>query len=279
MNNKNKIDKISNQNKLLYIINVDKKIPSFITRIFNVWYRHFKVYTNNLISNGIEVILEPMFFFFFFGLGLGQYIATMEGIPYVKFLASAIIVPASMYTAAFECTFGTFIRLEFDKVYDGMLSAPITAKDLLIGEIFFAGTKGLFFSSLILIVISGFNLVSLPTAFLSPIGGFLTGLMFGAFSLLITSFVNTINHFNFYFSGLLTPMFFFSGIVFPLSSIPMKIRWVAYVFPLSHSTKIVRAFCLNEYNFNLIYDLIYIVLFIIIIGYIAVKRLEKRLIN
>lgn len=258
--------------------NKNEKCPSLATRILNVWYRHYRVYIKNLISNGIEVILEPMFFLIAIGLGLGQYIVNMEGIPYIKFLASAIIVPASMYTAAFECTFGTFIRLEFDKVYDGMLSAPITAKDLLIGEIFFAGTKGLFFSFLIIIVISIFNLVSLPVAFLSPIGGFLTGLMFGAFSLLITSFVNTINHFTFYFSGLLTPMFFFSGIVFPLTNIPLKIRWIAYVFPLSHSTKIVRAFCLNNFNFDLIYDLIYIVLFIIIIGFIAIKRLEKRLI-
>lgn len=279
MNNRNKNEKIYYPDNSLYILNEDKKTPSLITRILNVWYRHFKVYTNNIISNGIEVILEPIFFLIAIGLGLGQYIVSMEGIPYVKFLASAIIIPASMYTAAFECTFGTFIRLEFDKVYDGMLSAPITAKDLLIGEIFFAGTKGFFFSFLILIVISSFNLVSLPMAFFSPIGGFLTGLMFGAFSLLITSFVNTISHFNFYFSGLLTPMFFFSGIVFPLSSIPVNIRWLAYVFPLSHSTKIVRAFCLNEFNFDLIYDFIYIVLFIIIIGFIAIKRLEKRLIN
>ena len=268
-----------NINNNQYTINLSNKPPNFFERILNVWYRHFKVYSKNLISNGIEVILEPMFFLVAIGLGLGKYIVKMEGIPYIKFLASAIIVPASMYTAAFECSFGTFIRLEFDKVYDGMLSAPITAKDLLIGEIFFAGTKAFFFSSCILLVLSLFNLVSLPTALLAPIGGFLTGLIFATFSLFITSFVNTINHFNFYFSGLLTPMFFFSGIIFPLSNIPIQIRWLAYILPLSHTTKIVRAFCLNQFNFNLFYDLIYIVLFISIIGFFAIKKLEKRLIN
>jgi lipooligosaccharide transport system permease protein len=272
---KGSVKKLNNQ----YKINIDNNPPNFIKRILNVWYRHFKVYSKNLISNGIEVILEPMFFLIAIGLGLGKYIVSMEGIPYINFLASAIIVPASMYTAAFECSFGTFIRLEFDKVYDGMLSAPITAKDLLIGEIFFAGTKGFFFSCCILLVLSLFGLVTLPIALLAPIGGFLTGLIFATFSLLITSFVNTINHFNFYFSGLLTPMFFFSGIIFPLSNIPVQIRWLAYVLPLSHTTKIVRAFCLNEFSFNLFFDLIYIILFIFIIGFLAIIKLEKRLIN
>ncbi len=268
-----------NNNNSLYTISDYNKAPSLLQRILNVWYRHFKVYTKNLISNGIEVILEPMFFLIAIGLGLGQYIVEMNGIPYIKFLASAIIVPAAMYTAAFECSFGTFIRLEFDKVYDGMLSAPITVNNLIVGEILFAGTKGLFYSSCILLVISLFGLVSLPMAFFAPIGGFLTGLMFASVSLLITSFVNTINHFNFYFTGLLTPMFFFSGIVFPLSNIPVQIRWLAYVFPLSHSTKIVRAFCLNKLSFDLFYDLIYIIAFILIIGFLAVKKLEKRMIS
>lgn len=279
MNKNTKKNQIFNKNISLYTLSDYNKTPSLLQRVLSVWYRHFSVYTKNLISNGIEVILEPMFFLIAIGLGLGQYIVNMEGIPYIKFLASAIIVPASMYTAAFECSFGTFIRLEFDKVYDGMLSAPITAKNLLVGEILFAGTKSLFYSSLILLVISLFGLVSLPMALFAPIGGFLTGLMFASISLLITSFVNTINHFNFYFTGLLTPMFFFSGIVFPLSNIPVQIRWLAYLFPLSHSTKIVRAFCLNKFSFYLFYDLIYIIIFILIIGFLAVKKLEKRLIS
>ena len=274
-----KKSKLINKNYDQFTIKINSKPPNFMERIFNVWYRHFKVYSKNMISNGIEVLLEPLFFLIAIGLGLGQYIVNMEGMPYIKYLASAIIVSASMFTAAYECTFGTFIRLEFDKVYDGMLSAPITAKDLLIGEIFFAGTKGFFFSSCILLILFIFNLIVFPVSLLAPIGGFLTGIMFGAFSLLITSFVNTINHFTFYFTGLLTPMFFFSGIIFPLSNIPSQIRWVAYVLPLSHSTKIIRAICLNRFSYDLFFDLIYIILFIIIIGFFAIKKLEKRLIN
>ena len=69
----------------------------------------------------------------------------MEGLTYIEFLGTGLLMTSAMFTASFECTFGTFIRMEFDKVYDGMLAAPITANNLIIGEIIWAGTKGVFF--------------------------------------------------------------------------------------------------------------------------------------
>jgi lipooligosaccharide transport system permease protein len=253
--------------------------PSIFRRLFNVWYRHYRVYTKNIFSNGIPVFLEPLILLLAMGLGFQKSLGQMEGINYINFIASSIIATASMFTASFECTFGTFIRLEFDKTYDGMLSAPIKYKDLLLGEILFCGTKGLFFSYCILIVINAFGLVSMPAALLAPIGGFLAAIMFSALSLLITSFVTNINHFNFYFSGLLTPLFFFSGTLFPVSYLPGKIKFLAYILPLSHPVNIVRAFCLNKFYFDLIYDLIYIILFIMIVGFFAIKRLKKKLVS
>ena len=277
MNSQNK--KIKNLNRDLSINDSNVRVPSFVKRVYSVWLRHYKVYTKHIISNGLPAFMEPVFFLIAIGIGLGQYVVEIDGRPYILYLASGILVPPAMYTSAYECTFGAFIRLEYDKVYDSMLSSSISAKDLLIGEIIFAGTKGLFFSTCVLLIISLFGLVSLPMAFLAPIGGFLTGVMFGALSLLVTSFVSTINHFSFYFTGLLTPMFFFSGIVFPLDNIPVGIRWISGVLPLTHLAKVVRAFCLNKFNFTLVYDLIYIVVFIVIIGFFAIKRLEKRLVN
>ena len=255
------------------------KPPSIFNRVSNVWYRHYRVYTKNIFSNGIPVFFEPLILLLAMGLGFQKSLGNMEGVKYINFIASSIIATASMFTASFECTFGTFIRLEFDKTYDGMLSAPINYKYLLLGEILFCGTKGLFFSYCILLVIYAFGLVSMPAAILAPLGGFLSAVMFSVLSLLITSFVTNINHFNFYFSGLITPLFFFSGTLFPVSYLPGKIKILAYILPLSHPVNIVRAFCLNRFNYNLIFDLIYIILFIIIIGFFAIKRLKKKLVS
>ncbi|MBN1895534.1 ABC transporter permease, partial [bacterium] len=232
-----------------------------------------------LISNGLPPFMEPLIFLAGVGLGLGKYIATMDGLPYIQFLASGLLVTSSMYTSAFELSYGTFIRLEFDKVYDGMLAAPISVNNLLVGEILWAGTKGWFFSFAVLIIVSVFGVIPLSFSLLAPLIGFLTGILFGAISLLVTSFVKNINHFNFYFTGLLSPMFFFSGVVFPIKSLPEVIQPVALLMPLTHCVDLARAFCTGQFHPGLWLNLLYILAVSLLTGYFAIRRLKKRLIQ
>jgi len=239
-----------------------------------------RVYTRNLLSNGLPPFLEPLLFLLGIGLGLGKYITeSMEGLAYIEFLGTGLLVTTAMFTASFECTYGTFIRLEYDRVYDGMLAAPITVTNLIVGEILWAGTKGLFFSFAVLCILTAFQIVHLPQAMLAPLVGFLTGVMFASMSLLVTSFVKTINHFNFYMTGFLSPMFFFSGVVFPVGNLPPAVRFVAEIVPLTHAVRLVRAACTNHYCLSLLGDLAYIAVFIIVVGTLAVRRLRRRLVS
>jgi lipooligosaccharide transport system permease protein len=254
--------------------------PSLVWRLYSVWYRHMRVYSKNLISNGFPTFLEPLLFLAGIGLGLGRYVTdSMEGLKYMEFLGTGLLVTASMYTAAFECTFGTFIRLEFEKVYDGMLAAPITASNLILGEVLWVGTKGLFFSFSVLCVLAAFGVVpffhSLPVVLV----GFATGVMFGVLALVVTSFVKTINHFNFFLTGVLSPMFFLCGVVFPINDLPKAIRPVAELMPLTHVVRWVRAICASHVRAGLAWDLLYIVVFTVVVGWFAVNRLRKRLVS
>jgi lipooligosaccharide transport system permease protein len=254
--------------------------PPLHRRLYSVWFRHMRVYTKNLLSNGLPPFLEPLIFLVGVGLGLGKYITEpMGGVKYIEFLGAGLLVTTAMFTAAFECSFGTFIRLEFEKVYDGMLAAPMTVNNLIVGEMLWAGSKGLFFSFAVLCILSAFKIISLPYGLLAPFVGFLTGVMFGALSLLVTSFVKTINHFNFYFTGFISPMFFFSGVVFPVETLPLFVRPLAELVPLTHSVRLVRAVCQNTYSPILLLDLLYIAAFIAAVGFFAVHRLRKRLVT
>ena len=258
-------------NELLY--------PPFLTRILSVWYRHYKVYTKYLISNGLPPFLEPLIFLAGIGLGMSRYIHEMAGVSYLTFMATGLPMTSAMYTAAFECSFSTYIRLEFDRVYDGMLSSPLSVSDVLLGEVLWAGTKGLFFSSAVVLVLSCFGLIPMPAGLLAPLVGFLTGVMFAALSLAITSFVSNINHFNIYFTGFLSPMFFFSGVIFPIENLPTALRYAAEVFPLTHSVRIARDLTFWEFSPAMLYSLLYIIVFTAMMGWIAWKRLGKKMIS
>ncbi|MFP4566413.1 MAG: ABC transporter permease [Spirochaetaceae bacterium] len=253
--------------------------PSLSHRLYSVWLRHVRVYSKNLISNALPPFLEPLIFLVGLGLGLSRYIGVMEGLPYVEYLASGLMITAAMFTAAFECSFGTFIRLEFDKVYDGMLGAPITADNLLVGEILWAGTKGFVFSLSVLIVVGVFGILPVGRMLLAPFLGFLTGTMFAALGFLVTSWVKNINQFNFFFSGFISPMFFFSGVVFPVENLPTAVRPVTEILPLTHPVRVTRAFSTGEFDPILWWDLAYMILMTVGVGWYAIHRLRRKLIQ
>jgi lipooligosaccharide transport system permease protein len=254
--------------------------PSFWRRIKAVWYRHARVYGASFWSNALPPFLEPLIFLAGLGIGFGAYIQTMGSINYMLFLGSGLVVTSSMYTAAFECTYGTFIRLEFDKVYDGMLGAPISPTDLILGEILFAGSKGAFFALAVLIMTWILGIIDSPLSIMAVVVGFICGIMFATLSMWITSWVKNINHFNFYFTGLLSPMFFFAGTVFPIENLPRALQIAAEVIPLTHVVRLARAFCIPDgLGWFLLNDLFYCVIFILITGFFAVRGLKKRMID
>ena len=254
--------------------------PSLTSRLGAVWYRHFRTYTKDLVSNGFPPFMEPLIFLAGMGLGMARYVPNFVGMNYLQFLATGLVMTSAMFTASFECTFGTFIRLEFDKVYDGMLAAPLSVADVVVGEAIWAGTKGAFFSLAVLVIISAFGIVNFFTALLTPAVGFLTGFLFAAIALLTTSYVKNINHFNFYFTGLLSPMFMFCGTLFPVTNLPKSLQVVAEFLPLTHSVRLGRvAVMAAGWEPTLLWDLLYIVGVASIIMFLAVKRLGKRMVK
>jgi len=62
-------------------------------------------------------------------------------------------------------------------------------------------------------------------------------------------------------------------------ALPAYIRPIAEIVPLTHSVRLVRAVCANNYRPILLFDLLYIVGFILVVGFFAIRRLRKRLVN
>lgn len=256
--------------------------PRWRQRIASVWYRHMRVYCKNLIANGFPPFFEPLLFLVAMGIGFSNAFSDkpVAGLPFLDFLASGLILTSAMYTSAFECSYGTFIRLNYNKTYDSMLAAPLMPKDILIGEMLWAGTKGAFFSSAVLLMVSLFGLVGTTGSLLSPLVGFLTGLVFASASLLVTSFVRyNIDHFNFYFTGILSPHFFFCGVLFPVAQLPAPLDSLAEVLPLTHLIRLERAICFGNWGFEHLAGLVYCLAFVLLTGWLGIRRLERQLIH
>ncbi len=74
----------------------------------------------------------------------------------------------------------------------------------------------------------------------------------------------------------ITPMIFLSGTFYPVDKMPMVVQWIAKVFPLAYSTKLIRFSLLGgELNVPLyIGILISIASVLFFLAYRVVRRVE-----
>ncbi len=216
-----------------------------LKRAFRVWQRHLTVYTKLYKSSIALNFVEPILYLAALGLGLGAFIKEINGVPYINFIAPGIIASSSMFAAIYECTYGTYVRMTYQKTFDAILATPVNIDDLVAGELMWGATKSLLYGTIIIIVISIFGLVSSPLIVLVIPILFITGLIFSEISVIVTAIVPGIDSFNYFYTIFMTPMFLFSGIFFPLDNLPPVVSKIAFFTPLYHLVNICGP-CLME---------------------------------
>jgi lipooligosaccharide transport system permease protein len=207
-----------------------------------VWQRNAAMYARTWKSNLLPNFFEPVFYLVSVGIGVGAYVKTMGGVPYVDFLAPGLVCVAAMNGASFESTYNFYIRLAHDRAYDAMLTTPIESDDVLAGETAWAVTRALIYGVCFFAVVALAGLAPLPRALaVLPVVG-LTGLLFAALGFAFCVRVPTIELFSYYFTMFLTPLFLFSDVFFPLDERLSPLwRSVAEVLPLLHPVRLARA--------------------------------------
>ncbi len=213
-----------------------------IKRALSVWRRHLKVYTKLYKSSIVLNFVEPVLYLAAMGLGLGAYVKEINGIPYVNFIAPGIIASSSMFAATYECSYGTFVRMTFQKTFDAILATPVNVDDLVAGELIWGASKSVLYGTIIIIVISLLGLVKSPMILLVIPVLFISGLIFGEIAMMFAAVVPGIDSFNYFFTLFMTPLFLFSGIFFPIDTLPPVVVKIAFFTPLYHLVNICRSF-------------------------------------
>lgn len=212
-----------------------------IKRALRVWQRHLKVYTKLYRSSIALNFVEPVLYLAALGLGLGAYVKEIDGVPYINFIAPGIIASSSMFAAAYECSYGTFVRMTFQKTFDAILATPVNIDDLVAGELLWGATKSMIYGTIIIIVIALFGLVKSPLVVLIIPVIFLSGLLFSEISMMFAALVPGIESFNYFFTLFMSPLFLFSGIFFPVNTLPLVVVKLAWFTPLYHVVNICRS--------------------------------------
>jgi lipooligosaccharide transport system permease protein len=215
--------------------------PTRTHRVLSVWRRHALVYSRSFVSNATPAVFEPLLLLLSVGLGVGKHIPTQfNDLPYDAYMAPGILASATLFTASWETTYGTFIRHRFQGTYEAMLASPLTVRDIVMGEMLWAASKGVLFSSIISLVLLALGFITTPLAFAIPVFGFLNSLTWAGAGLFVSSRVPGIERLQLYFTLALTPMVFFSGFMFPVAQLPAPLPTIARSLPMYHAVETFR---------------------------------------
>lgn len=243
-----------------------------------VWRRNAAMYRRTWMLNLLPNFFEPLLYLLSIGVGVGSYVTQMAGMSYVQFLAPGLVAVAAMNGASFEVTYNTFVRLNYEKTYDSMLTTPIQPEDLLFGEVLWAVTRACIYGGCFFVVIAALGLAPLPFSLAALLLLPLAGLLFAAIGIAFSLRVVTIDLFNFYFTLFLTPLFLFSDIFFPLKErLPGKWLWLAEALPLLHPVRLCRAAFRGELSPILAWDVLYIVALSALLLAVAARTARRRL--
>lgn len=248
-------------------------------RALHVWRRNLDVLVRLWKTELWPPFVEPVLQILALGFGLGAYVTSINGLSFIQFLAPGFIASGVMFTAAFECTYASFVRMEFQKTFDAIIATPANVEDVIAGEMFWGAARGVFAAIVVLIVISAFSLVpsALGAVLAVPVAA-LEGLMFASIAMAFTAIAPAIDTFNYLITLGLTPMFLFSGIYFPLENLSPPLQAAAWFSPLTHAVRPIRALALGAPEPAFWGDLLWMAALTFVLFNVALYLMKRRLV-
>ena len=226
---------------------------------------------------------EPFFYLLSLGFGLGRLVGDVAGpdgqpIPYVLFVAPALLAASSMNGAISESTFNFFFKLNYDKTFASILTTPMSPADVSLGELGWALIRGALYAIGFLGVMVVLGLVRSPLVLLTLPGALLIGFAFAAVGMAATSFMRTWQDFDL-IQLVILPMFLFSGTFFPLDALPDAVRLVVQLTPLYHGVELLRELSLGLIEPGILVHVGYLVVMGLLGFAVVARRLDKLLLK
>lgn len=210
------------------------------------WQRNATVGRKTILTTLGPRFVEAVAYLAIMGLGLGTYLTQVDGVDYVEFIAPGVAASSVMFGAIIETTYNSFVRIHVRRVFEAAVTTPLSVADVVVGEYLWAATRGVLYGTIFLAVMAVFGLIASPLALLCPLVFLVGALVFAILGMAYTSMVSSIEHFNIFFTGLLTPMFLFGGVFFPFSELPGWAQVIGWLLPLSHLVAATRDLVLGD---------------------------------
>jgi lipooligosaccharide transport system permease protein len=228
---------------------------------------------------------EPVFYLLGIGLGLGSMMPAINGTSYAAFVMPGLLAASCLNGAISDAAFNIFFKLHFQKTYDGILATPMAVADIALGEMLWAVTRSTIYAIGFLAVSSALGavlnqpLLAAPWATAALAAAIFVSVAFAAMALCVTSFLRTVQDFDPFMGLLVTPMFLFSGIFFPIAEFPVALQWLVAALPLYHAVELLRPLTGGHPSPGMLGHAAYLAVAGLVAFLVAMRRFERTLVK
>jgi lipooligosaccharide transport system permease protein len=227
--------------------------------------------------------LSPLLFLLSMGLGLGSLVDTssggVDGVPYLQFVVPGILAAQAMWVAMGESTYPVMGAIRWNMKYHAMLATPVGIDDVLLGHLLYVAMQVTGATAIFMGVAALFGsfgswwvLLALPITVL-------TGMAFAVPVFAFSAKQESDGGFNILFRFVMTPLFLFSGVFFPVDQLPVFLRPVAWVTPLWHGVEANRSLALGSPDLaSVAGNTAYLLVVIAVGGWLARRAFTARLV-
>jgi len=220
-----------------------------MSAIYILWLREVKRYSRSR-AQIIASLGQPLLYLLALGFGLGPIFEKAGQGSYLQFVAPGVIGMSVLFSSIFSG-----IGLLWDRQFGFLketLVAPVPRLYIMIGRTFGGATVSMIQGTLVIVIclLAGFRpqpLSSLPLAVL-----FMTfiAIVFAALGTTIGSLLQNMQGFQLIMNFLVMPIYFLSGALFPLNTLPVGLRIATRINPLTYGIDGLRGAFVGTAHFS-----------------------------
>jgi ABC-2 type transport system permease protein len=188
-------------------------------------------FRRTILQSVVTPVITTSLYFVVFGSAIGSRISQINGVPYGAFIVPGLMMLSLFTESISNASFGIYLPKFTGTIYE-LLSAPVSALEIVLGYVGAAATKSIILGLIILATASIF----VPLQILHPAWmiGFLllTAASFSLFGFIIGVWANGFEHLQFIPMLVVTPLTFLGGAFYSITMLPAAWRTITLFNPV-----------------------------------------------
>ncbi|PVE55859.1 sugar ABC transporter permease [Arthrobacter sp. TPD3018] len=179
----------------------------------------------------VAPVLTTSLYFIVFGGAIGSRMQTVDGVGYGSFIVPGLIMLSLLTQSVGNASIGIYFPKFTGTIFE-LLSAPVSAMEMVLGYVGAAATKSVVLGVIILVTSAFFVPIRVdhPAAMVAFL--LLTAIAFSLFGFILGIWANSFEQLNFVPMLLITPLTFLGGSFYSIDMLPQPWRTISLFNPV-----------------------------------------------